>query len=53
MSPQQIYSRGLPSLGSVREDTPNPRETWGPRECGDVVSGAGDILLETRSGGVG
>ena len=31
-SPQHIYSRGIPNLGLVREDVPNPQETWGPRE---------------------
>jgi len=30
--PWHIYSRGLPSLGSVREDAPNPQETEGPRK---------------------
>jgi hypothetical protein len=32
--PQHIYSRGLPGLDSVREDVPNPQETWGPKEWG-------------------
>jgi hypothetical protein len=27
-----MYKRGLPGLGSVREDVPNPQETGGPRE---------------------
>jgi hypothetical protein len=31
--PRHIYSRGLPGLASVREDAPNPRETWDPRDC--------------------
>ena len=31
MTPQHIYSRGLPGLGSVR-DLPNPHKTGGPRE---------------------
>jgi hypothetical protein len=26
------YSKGLLSLDSVREDAPNPQETWGPRK---------------------
>jgi hypothetical protein len=29
--PKHIYSRRLPSLGSVREYAPNPQETRGPR----------------------
>jgi hypothetical protein len=32
MRPQHTYSRGLPGLGSVREDAPNPQETGGPKE---------------------
>jgi hypothetical protein len=30
--PQHIYSRGLPSLASVRSDAPYPVETWWPRQ---------------------
>ena len=37
MIAQHIYSRGLLGLGSVREDTPNPQETGGPREWGSLV----------------
>jgi hypothetical protein len=35
--PQNIYSRGLPGLDSVREDAPNPQETRGPKEWGGLV----------------
>jgi hypothetical protein len=48
-----IYSRGLLGLGTVREDTPNPQETGGPREFRDLVGwvvGGGGILMETRGG---
>ena len=47
--PQHTYSRGLPGLGSVREDAPNPQETGGPREFRVQVGLGvwfGDILLE-------
>jgi hypothetical protein len=30
--PQHIYSRGLQGLGLVKDDTPNPQETGGPKE---------------------
>ena len=30
--PQHTYNKGLLGLGSVREDTPNPQETGGPRD---------------------
>ena len=30
--PQHIYSRGLPGLCSIRDDTPNPQDTGGHRE---------------------
>jgi hypothetical protein len=29
--PWHIHSRGLPGLASVREEAPNPAETWSPR----------------------
>jgi hypothetical protein len=32
-----MYSRGLPGLGSVRENVPNPQETGGLREWGSLV----------------
>ena len=32
-----MYSRGLPGLGSVREDAPNSQETGGPREFRSLV----------------
>ena len=32
-----MYSRGLPGLGLVREDTPNPPEIKGPREFRGLV----------------
>jgi hypothetical protein len=35
---QHIYSRGLPGLGSSREDAPNPQETGDPREFRGLVS---------------
>jgi hypothetical protein len=35
--PQHTYSRGLLGLGSVREDSPNPQETGGPREFRGLV----------------
>lgn len=44
---QNIYSRGLPGLVTVREDVPNPPETWSPREWGGLSGGGGDILLGT------
>jgi hypothetical protein len=31
-SSPHTYSRGLPSLGSFRDDAPNPQETGSPRE---------------------
>ena len=38
-------------LDSVREDAPNPQETGGPRELGDLVGWRdGDILLEKGEG---
>jgi hypothetical protein len=57
-TPQHIYSRGLPDLGSVREDAPNPQETGGPREIRGQegwMMGEEDILLQTgdQGGGVG
>ena len=37
-----MYNRGLPGLGSVREDVPNPQETGGSRKFrGLVVWGCG------------
>lgn len=47
-----MYSRGLPSLNSVREDAPNSGETWGPREWGGLIwwGWGGDILLAGRCG---
>jgi hypothetical protein len=50
--PQHIYSRGLPGLASVREDVPNPGETWDPREWEGLWSRGvgGDTLLETGLG---
>ena len=38
---QNIYSRGLWGLGSVREDAPNPQETGVPREFRGLVGGGG------------
>jgi hypothetical protein len=35
--PQHIYSRGLPGLGSVREDAPYIQETRSPREWSGLV----------------
>jgi len=37
MRPQHIYSRGMLSLGSIKEDAPNPQETGGPREFRGLV----------------
>jgi hypothetical protein len=37
--PSHIYSRGLPGLASVREDVPNSRETWDPREWRGLARG--------------
>ena len=48
MRPPTLYSRGLPGLGSVREDAPNPQETGGPREFRGLVEWGGDILVETE-----
>jgi len=36
-----MYSRGLPGLGSVRADAPNPQETGGPREFRGMVGWVG------------
>jgi hypothetical protein len=51
MRSQHIYSRGLPGLGLVREDVPNPQDTGDPREFRSLVGrggrGGGDILVET------
>jgi hypothetical protein len=44
-----MYSRGLPGLGLVREDVPNPEETGGPREFRDLEASEADwwnILVE-------
>jgi hypothetical protein len=38
--PQHTYSRGLLCLASVKDDTPNPQETGGPRESGWVGGGS-------------
>jgi hypothetical protein len=50
----KIYSRGLPGLDSVIEDSPSPQEIGGPREFRGLV-GWGvwgkDILMETRGAG--
>jgi hypothetical protein len=35
--PQHIYSRGLPGLGSIRDNAPNPQETGAPREFRGLV----------------
>jgi hypothetical protein len=35
--PQNIYSRGLLGLGSIKDDAPNPQETGGPREFAGQV----------------
>jgi len=35
--PQHLCSRGLPGLGSVRENVPNPQDTGGPREFRGLV----------------
>jgi hypothetical protein len=46
---QHIYSRGLPGLGFVRGDAPNPQETGDSREFRGQVGldfGVG-ILLKT------
>jgi hypothetical protein len=46
-------------LGLVRDDSPNPQETGGPREWRTLVgwgmrgSGGGDILVETKGVGRG
>ena len=51
--PWHIYSRGLVSLASVREDAATPWESWNPKEWwGLVVWGWGgrDILFEMRLG---
>jgi hypothetical protein len=51
MRPQYIYSRGLPGLGSVREDVPNPQETGGSREFRGLLGWrvcGGAILMETE-----
>jgi len=36
-----MYHRGLPDVGSVREDAPNPQETGHPREFGGLVGRGG------------
>jgi hypothetical protein len=51
MRSQHMYSRGLPALASVREDTPKPLDTWGPRESGGLLGYSwqgGDILFYRR-----
>jgi hypothetical protein len=48
-NPQYTYSRGLPGLGSVREDAPNPQETGGPREF-RVLVGFGWVCVCVDSG---
>jgi hypothetical protein len=53
MRPQHTYSRGLPCLGSVKEDAANPQETGGPREFRGLAGwgvGGRDILMETGGG---
>ena len=52
--PQHIYNRGLPCLASVREDKPNPWETWGPREWGGLtgVEGMGTSSWGQVRGGM-
>ena len=48
-----MYSRGLPGLGLVREDAPNPKEIGNPRKWRGLVwwlGVGGDILMETREG---
>jgi hypothetical protein len=49
---QHIYSRGLPSLGSIREDAPNLQENKGPKKFRGGVGwgGGGKILVETGAG---
>ena len=48
---QPIYSRGLPGLGSAREDAHNPQETGGPREFIGIMGwDGGNILMETMGG---
>ena len=42
---RHIYSRGLLGLASVREDAPNPWETWGP-ESGEARRVGRNILLK-------
>ena len=44
---QHTYSRGLLSLGSVREDAPNPQENGGPGSLEVGKGRGGDILMET------
>ena len=48
--PQHIYRR---ALGSVREDSPSPQETGGPREFRGLMAWSGDILVETGGQGGG
>jgi hypothetical protein len=48
---QPIYSRGLPGLGSAREDAHNPQKTGGPREFIGIMGwDGGNILMETMGG---
>lgn len=35
------YNRGQPGLASVKEDLPNPKEIWGPRDWERSVGGGG------------
>jgi hypothetical protein len=54
MSPPTNTQQRTDSLGSVRGDSPNIKETGGPRELGGLVgwegTGGGDILMERESG---
>jgi len=45
--PAHWYSRRRLGLGSVREDTPNPQETEGPRKFRGLVGDFRDVFMET------
>jgi len=49
---QHIYSRGLPSLGSVRKDAHSPQETGGPKGFRGLVGWLrrGHLLGDRRTG---
>jgi hypothetical protein len=56
MKTQHIYNRGLPCLGLVREDAPDPQVTGGPRVFRVLMvfffggGGGRDILIQIGLG---